>query len=457
MKPQTNKLVYSLLLTGCVAASTHTFAANSPQDANQWQPKSWSADKMHHVKTEVFADFKKHNTALLVIDSQQGYIPDAPDFWANIWFPDMPRPEANNYYQTKYQIENITQLVQAVAAKQLTTQITYEGFPDDHSPFIDVVEQALPADTTRYYKAYFNSTMEADVKAGMQKLREQGIHQIIVAGAETDVCVMQTVLGLRKMGFDVYLASDAVFSTELYTRPTFKRLQQAGVKLAKTNDLINAINGADRLTLSPRYNITPRYNLFQADRHEMATLMFNQDAQSIKQAEHDNKTAVDYRTRQWSEYASYVMEPAIGVATFHISKDQKAYSVDLLQPTQLQTVRNINQAIDGMQAAGKTQAIISGVTSEQELLNATVKLIDAGIVPVIMEDNLMGKKVDPVNYLDKAYSLGAVPVTYKMLGYEITEAIYYLDLTPAEIEAHQQMYDSTDQIIMELLPRIRQY
>ncbi|MCE0555456.1 isochorismatase family cysteine hydrolase [Motilimonas sp. E26] len=457
MKNQTYTLICSALLSGSVITSAHSASTDHVSNAQKITDKHSNSQQLHYVKTDVFADFKRHNTALLVIDAQQGYIPNSPDYWVNIYYPDMPKPPENNYYQTDQQIDNIVALTKAAASKSLTTQITYEGFPEDHSPFITKVEQELPVNTKRYYKAYFNSTTEQDVKAGMQKLREQGIHQIIVAGAETDVCVMQTVLGLRKMGFDVYLASDAVFSSELYTRPTFKRLQQAGVKLAKTDQLIAAINGDDKLTLSPRYNVKPRYNLFQADRQQMATLHFNQDEVSISKAEHDNKSAVDYRMRQWSEYTSYVMAPAMGVATFHISGNNKPYSVNLVQPDNLQNVRNINQAITGMQAEGKTQAIISGVVSKSELIGATTKLIEAGIVPVIMEDNLMGKQVDPINYLDKVYSLGAIPATYKSLGYEITEAIYYLDLSPAETEAHYYLYGNIDQLLPELLPRVRQF
>ncbi|MGR5283907.1 cysteine hydrolase family protein [Vibrio maritimus] len=459
MKTTINALSYGTCFFACLIAGMQVHAGSTNPEPKSAQSDSYFTqdNETHYVQTHAHADFKRHNTALLVIDAQQGYIPDAPDFWPNIWYPDMPRPEANNYYQTKHQIARIAELTQAAADNNLRAKITYEGFEADHSPFITEIEQVLPEDTKRYYKAYFNATQEAEVKAGMEKLKEQGVHQIIVAGAETDVCVMQTVLGLRKLGFDVYLASDAVFSTELYTRPTFKRLQQAGVKLVKTQELIDAIEGEDKVVLSPRYNVKPRYNLFQADRGKMAAIFFNQDVANITQAEHDNKPAVDYRIRQWSEYAHYVLEPAMGAVTFHVSATGKDYSLELKAPESLQSVRNINQVISQMQAAGKNQAVISGVVSEQELLWATHKLVHAGIIPVLMEDNLMGKNVDPVNYLDKAYRLGAVPATYKMLGYEITEAVYNLDLSQEEVDAHGVLHQNTTQIIPELLPRLRQF
>ena len=46
-----------------------------------------------------------------------------------------------------------------------------------------------------------------------------GLTHAVVLGAETDVCVMQTVLGLRRMGLTVILHSDAVFSSESNVGP----------------------------------------------------------------------------------------------------------------------------------------------------------------------------------------------------------------------------------------------
>ncbi|MCP4321924.1 MAG: isochorismatase family protein [Psychromonas sp.] len=454
MKFNNSKITASLILATAFAS---TASANWQDEKNlRWGSHALTHSQHHNIEVEKQVSFNRSNTALLIIDAQQAYVPDTPEFWPSLYFPGIPIPPQNRDHDIFNKISRIAELAKVASANNLQTGITYEGFPEMHSPFINEVEQQLPDTTQRFYKAYFNSTKEATISTAMQELLTSGVNQIIVAGAETDVCVLQTVLGLKKMGFEVFVVSDAVFSTESYTRPTFKRMQQAGIKLAKTDQIIDALNGSDKLVLSPRYAIQPRYNLYQGDRHKMASVSFNLDARNIKLAEHDNKEAVSYRARQWSNFVGYSLAPASGMVTFNISKNKQAVTADLKRPFNLQEESNIKQVIRGMQNAGKNQAIISGIVSEKELIDATIKLIEAGIVPVILEDNLMGKKMDPIHFLDTVYSLGAIPSTFKTTGYEITQAIGSIDLSEAEINSAIDMQNnSNNQTLIELMPKLR--
>ena len=62
----------------------------------------------------------------------------------------------------------------------------------------------------------------------LDALRRDG-PPVVVAGAETDVCVMQSCFGLLEMGFEVFLLEDCVFSNEANVGPALRRMQQAGV------------------------------------------------------------------------------------------------------------------------------------------------------------------------------------------------------------------------------------
>lgn len=450
MKGAIKTLLTGMVLSGAFASSS--VVANAPELASWGYHKSAS----QHVAVEKYVSFTAQNTALLVIDAQQAYVPGTPEFWPTVFFPEYPIPVQNVDPDMNNKLQRIADLVRLAKQKQLNTQVTYEGEEAFHSPMITSIEQELGADAVRHFKAYFNSTKEAGIKQALRQLQDQGIHQVIVAGAETDVCVLQTVLGLKEMGFDVTVVSDAVFSTEHYTRPAFKRLQQAGVALAKTDEVLAAMNGSHKITLSPRYAIQSRADLYQGDRRHMAAVTFNFDAKSLKQAEHDNKAAIKYRNRQWSNYVSYAFAPASGVATFHLNNENKPASVEFRQADNLQAVDNIAKVIKGMKKAGKNQAIISGVVSQPELMRATRRLLAAGITPVILEDSLMGKHVDPVHYLDKVYDLGAVPSTFKITGYEMTAAVFNLDLTEQEIAATEDMFNNANnQTLIELMPRLR--
>ena len=68
-----------------------------------------------------------------------------------------------------------------------------------------------------------------------EKLREDGIHKILVVGIEAHVCVQQTVLDLLGDGWRVYLAVDAISSRYALDRDTaFRRMDSSGAVLTTT-------------------------------------------------------------------------------------------------------------------------------------------------------------------------------------------------------------------------------
>ena len=62
-----------------------------------------------------------------------------------------------------------------------------------------------------YEKMSFSSCGSAEF---IEKLKSTGRKQVIIAGMETHVCVLQTVIELREAGFDVHLVKDAVMSRD---------------------------------------------------------------------------------------------------------------------------------------------------------------------------------------------------------------------------------------------------
>lgn len=54
------------------------------------------------------------------------------------------------------------------------------------------------------------------------------VKQIAVAGAETDVCILQSVLGLLQVGYQVFLLEDCLFTSEPQPGPALRRMYQAG-------------------------------------------------------------------------------------------------------------------------------------------------------------------------------------------------------------------------------------
>ena len=87
------------------------------------------------------------------------------------------------------------------------------------------LEPFFPAHGLKHTKQTFNCCGEPDIVTAIASL---GRRQLAVAGGETDVCVLQSVLGLLREGYEVFLLEDVVFSSEPHTGPALRRMEQAG-------------------------------------------------------------------------------------------------------------------------------------------------------------------------------------------------------------------------------------
>ena len=87
------------------------------------------------------------------------------------------------------------------------------------------LEPFFPARGERHTKQTFNCCSEPPIVAAIEAL---GRSQIAVAGGETDVCVLQSVLGLIGLGKQIFLLEDTLFSSEPSVGPAIRRMQAAG-------------------------------------------------------------------------------------------------------------------------------------------------------------------------------------------------------------------------------------
>jgi nicotinamidase-related amidase len=87
------------------------------------------------------------------------------------------------------------------------------------------LERVFPPDGQRFIKRTFNLCLEPNIVQAIESLER---NQLVVAGAETDVCVLLSVLGLLERGFQVFVAEDCLFTAENNTGPALRRMYQAG-------------------------------------------------------------------------------------------------------------------------------------------------------------------------------------------------------------------------------------
>jgi len=88
------------------------------------------------------------------------------------------------------------------------------------------LERVFPSHGKRLVKRTYNCCSDRGVREAISGMQ---LSQVVVAGAETDVCVLQSSLGLIDMGLQVFLLEDCTFTSEHHARPALERLYHAGV------------------------------------------------------------------------------------------------------------------------------------------------------------------------------------------------------------------------------------
>ena len=76
-----------------------------------------------------------------------------------------------------------------------------------------------------FEKTFFDLTREPSIRDHIADLKRK---QVIVAGCETDVCVLQSCLGLLSLGYQVYMVENLLFSASDNVDSALARMKAAG-------------------------------------------------------------------------------------------------------------------------------------------------------------------------------------------------------------------------------------
>jgi nicotinamidase-related amidase len=122
------------------------------------------------------------------------------------------------------------------AAKRLAVpSVVSEQYPAGIGPTVVDLRDWLPPEGAMA-KKHFSCV---DDPALMHRLADCGRRQVIIAGIEAHICVLQTALGLRDKGYDVFVVADACGSRRVESEQlAWSRLGQAGVHLVSLEMVI---------------------------------------------------------------------------------------------------------------------------------------------------------------------------------------------------------------------------
>ncbi len=114
--------------------------------------------------------------------------------------------------------------------------IATEQYPKGLGGTEPALREAMPAQTSMVEKMCFACTGEAGFR---QVLAAQPRRQLVLAGMEAHVCVLQTAMELHAEGYQVFVAEDAVSSRNpSHQQNAMERLRQAGVVVTNTESVL---------------------------------------------------------------------------------------------------------------------------------------------------------------------------------------------------------------------------
>jgi nicotinamidase-related amidase len=126
------------------------------------------------------------------------------------------------------------------AAHRLGVPITVtEQYPKGLGPTVSAVAGLVPPEAVTLPKMTFSAARDPDMLERFEALRGGGRTQAVLCGTEAHVCVLQTALGLKAAGFDMFVVGDAVSSRSAHSvSAACARLLHAGCHWVTTEMVV---------------------------------------------------------------------------------------------------------------------------------------------------------------------------------------------------------------------------
>ena len=154
----------------------------------------------------------------IAVDKSCGVIVDYQDFF-------LSQLEARSRYRLQANTQNFVRLLNYLRIPMIATMerpvVNKGAVPDD-------ITRHLGGDGKVFEKDFFDLTKEKPIRAHLKRLKKT---QAIIAGCETDVCVLQSCLGLLELGFEVFAVEELLFSSARNIDAALMRLRSEGVTI----------------------------------------------------------------------------------------------------------------------------------------------------------------------------------------------------------------------------------
>jgi nicotinamidase-related amidase len=120
---------------------------------------------------------------------------------------------------------NIKNFARLLGYFRVPIVVTLERPVDEKGSLPQEINKRLSGLTQTFEKNYFDLTKETKIRNYVERLKKK---QVIVAGCETDVCILQSCLGLLSLGYEVYVVEDLLFSSSRNVDLAMARMKAEG-------------------------------------------------------------------------------------------------------------------------------------------------------------------------------------------------------------------------------------
>lgn len=137
-------------------------------------------------------------------------------------------------HQADEMVENCKRLIQVAGLLDIPLLLT-EQYPSGLGNTIAALVEMTKGAATSFDKTVFSALKDPAFKTHIMKHAVPQSSQLILAGIEAHVCVLQTALDLKALGYEVFVVADAVSSRDPGSLEfALSRLRAGGVHIVTT-------------------------------------------------------------------------------------------------------------------------------------------------------------------------------------------------------------------------------
>ena len=133
--------------------------------------------------------------------------------------------------------------------------VTLERPVDQKGSLPQDINKCLSDLSGTFEKDFFDLCKEKQIKSYLGRLKKK---QVIVAGCETDVCVLQSCLGLLSLGYEVYVVEELLFSSSRNVVSAIARMKAGGATFLTYKslyyELIESVKGGQNTKKALRHS-----------------------------------------------------------------------------------------------------------------------------------------------------------------------------------------------------------